>query len=70
MRNGHLKLGDFALVKSLNLHRNIVSAGTSSQTSCYIAPEVMNGEMFDKSSDIWSLGCLLFELMELKCPVS
>lgn len=28
----------------------------------YTAPEVIKGEDFSKSSDLWSLGCLLYEM--------
>jgi serine/threonine protein kinase len=28
----------------------------------YVAPEILNGEEHGKSSDIWSLGCLLYEM--------
>lgn len=32
-----------------------------------MAPEVIQGQQADYSSDIWSLGCVLFELMTLTC---
>lgn len=28
----------------------------------YMAPEAIKGEDFSKSSDLWSLGCLLYEM--------
>lgn len=28
----------------------------------YMAPEVLNGEEHTKASDLWSLGCMLYEM--------
>lgn len=32
-------------------------------TSQYRAPEVILGASYDQSADMWSLGCLVFELL-------
>ena len=34
----------------------------------YVSPEVVKGEPYDWSSDVWSLGCLLYELATLRSP--
>jgi serine/threonine protein kinase len=34
----------------------------------YMAPEILRGEPYSLSSDIWSLGVTLFEMLFGKCP--
>ncbi|KAJ7797877.1 kinase-like domain-containing protein [Mycena olivaceomarginata] len=51
-----VKLGDFGLSKAL--------AGTP----LYMSPELMQGAAYDSKTDIWSSGCLLYELCALKHP--
>lgn len=31
----------------------------------YIAPEIQIQNQYDQASDLWSLGCVLYELMKL-----
>lgn len=64
---GAVKLGDFGVAK--------VMAGTTAlgQMTCvgsptYMAPEVVGGEMYGHACDIWSLGCIFYELCALKKP--
>lgn len=34
----------------------------------YASPQVWKNEAYDVKSDIWSLGCVLYELINLKLP--
>ncbi len=34
-------------------------------TPCYISPEICEGKMYAKKSDIWALGCILYEMTTL-----
>ena len=33
-----------------------------------MSPEILNNEDYNAKSDIWSIGCLLYEMMTFKCP--
>jgi NIMA (never in mitosis gene a)-related kinase len=41
---------------------------TQTGTPYYASPEVWNNKPYDCNSDIWSLGCLLYEMTTLKAP--
>ena len=63
--NGMAKLGDLNICKILsddNLGR------TQTGTPAYAAPEVWMEKPYGLKSDIWSLGCVLYEMITLKCP--
>lgn len=36
-------------------------------TPCYMAPEVWAGRPYSYSSDMWSLGAVLYEMMTFRC---
>lgn len=64
--NKNIKLGDFGLSKALG--EMSVMASTNVGTPYYMAPEVWEGHMYDCKSDIWSAGCLIYELANLRPP--
>ena len=37
-------------------------------TPYYVAPEIVRGDAYGLASDVWSLGCLLYELATLRSP--
>ena len=61
-----IKIGDFGLAKELSSRSQL--AQTNVGTPFYMAPEIMNDKDYDAKSDIWSLGCLVYELAALRPP--
>lgn len=41
---------------------------TQTGTPYYASPEVWKDQPYDYKSDIWSLGCVLYEICSLKPP--
>lgn len=62
----NIKIGDFGLAKELSNHTKF--AQTNVGTPLYMAPEIINEKNYDEKTDIWSLGCLLYELAALRPP--
>nr|XP_025967031.1 serine/threonine-protein kinase Nek2 [Dromaius novaehollandiae] len=62
----NVKLGDFGLARIL--HHETSFAKTFVGTPYYMSPEQMNRMSYNEKSDIWSLGCLLYELCALSPP--
>jgi tRNA A-37 threonylcarbamoyl transferase component Bud32 len=60
-----VKLLDFGLARSLVASRN---SQTLSGTPHYVAPERIRGEPASPSSDVYSLGILLYEMLTGKVP--
>uniref|UniRef100_UPI003AAB6B17 serine/threonine-protein kinase Nek2 isoform X4 n=1 Tax=Centroberyx gerrardi TaxID=166262 RepID=UPI003AAB6B17 len=62
----NVKLGDFGLARILNHDTSF--AKTFVGTPYYMSPEQFNRMSYNEKSDIWSLGCLLYELCALSPP--
>lgn len=62
----NVKLGDFGLARILNHDSSF--AKTFVGTPYYMSPEQMSRMSYNEKSDIWSLGCLLYELCALMPP--
>ena len=61
---GVLKLGDFGVARVLASTQDM--AQTRVGTPCYIAPERCDGRAYSYASDVWSVGCLLYELLSTR----
>ncbi|GMF33212.1 unnamed protein product [Phytophthora lilii] len=62
---GYLVLGDLGIAKTLTSGD---MAATVIGTPLYMAPEVLDGKDYSFSSDVWALGCVLYELCTGKPP--
>ncbi|GAA5852835.1 hypothetical protein JCM8547_004700 [Rhodosporidiobolus lusitaniae] len=58
-KENNLKLGDFGLSKAM---QQAAMTQTYVGTPYYMSPELINGQPYDVKSDIWALGCLIYEL--------
>ena len=64
--SNNIKLGDFGLARVLT--ENSCFAQTHVGTPYYMSPEQIIESKYNEKSDIWSLGCLVYELASLKPP--
>ncbi|MCX5362237.1 Stk1 family PASTA domain-containing Ser/Thr kinase [Streptomyces sp. NBC_00124] len=68
-RNGQVKVMDFGIARAMG-----DSGMTMTQTSAvigtaqYLSPEQAKGEQVDQRSDLYSTGCLLYELLTVRPP--
>jgi NIMA (never in mitosis gene a)-related kinase 1/4/5 len=63
-KDGVLKLGDLNVSKVAK--RGMLSTQTG--TPYYASPEVWKDKPYDSKSDIWSVGCVLYEMCALNPP--
>ncbi|CAH1267417.1 NEK1 [Branchiostoma lanceolatum] len=64
MRDGAIKLGDFGIARVLN--NTMELARTCIGTPYYLSPEMCENRPYNNKSDIWALGCVLYEMCTLK----
>uniref|UniRef100_A0A8C4RYN9 non-specific serine/threonine protein kinase n=1 Tax=Erpetoichthys calabaricus TaxID=27687 RepID=A0A8C4RYN9_ERPCA len=61
-----VKLGDFGIARMLN--NTMELARTCVGTPYYLSPEICESKPYNNKTDVWSLGCVLYELCTLKHP--
>jgi serine/threonine protein kinase len=65
----HVKLGDFGVASQLPANGSLPPNDTIIGTSAYLAPEVIDCQTVSFSADIFSLGCILLEMITLEKPI-
>jgi len=62
---GHVKLVDFGFTKLLAANQLAMSVVG---TPLYMSPELLQKQGYDDRTDVWSLGCIFYELLTLAPP--
>ena len=71
--DGRVKVLDFGLAKSAgdqaaSQDSAVTQMGSIIGTPAYMSPEQMRGKSTDRRTDIWSFGCVLYEMLTGKRP--
>ena len=64
-KNNDVKIGDLGIAKQLIKQRY---ANTLIGTPYYLSPEICKEKPYNEKSDIWALGCILYELCTFEHP--
>ena len=64
--DGNVRLGDFGVSKLLESTSDL--ARTKVGTPYFMSPELCESRPYSSKSDIWALGCLLYEMLALRPP--
>jgi eukaryotic-like serine/threonine-protein kinase len=65
--NGTVKIADFGIARAAQATK-LTQIGSILGTAAYLAPEQAAGEPVTAAADIYSLGCVLFELLTARTP--
>ena len=70
--SGQVKVTDFGIAQAAtaNAGDNLTQAGSVMGTATYFSPEQAQGHAVDPRSDLYSLGCVLFEMLTTRPPFS
>ena len=68
--SGRVKILDFGLARSQSEQAQLTVSGTILGTPAYMAPEQGGGLPVDHRADLFSLGCILYEMLTGKRPFS
>lgn len=68
--SGHVKVADFGIAQAFAAsdQANLTRAGAVMGTATYFSPEQAQGQPVDPRSDLYSLGCVLFEMLAARPP--
>ncbi|XP_040566534.1 uncharacterized protein [Lepeophtheirus salmonis] len=67
-KSGKAKLCDFGFARNLGLNTFVLTSIKG--TPLYMAPELIEERPYDNAADLWSVGCILYELLVGAPPFS
>jgi serine/threonine-protein kinase len=71
LSEGHALVADFGIARAISNEgesQKLTATGMSMGTPYYMAPEQASGEVVGPSADIYSLGCMLYEMLAGEPP--
>jgi serine/threonine protein kinase len=66
--DGEAKVTDFGIARSLDVEHGVTQTGTVLGTSNYLSPEQASGKQVTPTTDVYSLGVVLYELLTAEVP--
>ncbi len=66
--DGHVKVTDFGVAKAFGQLHDATSSGTLKGKLNYMAPEQVNSGLIDRRTDVFALGCVLYEATTGRVP--
>ena len=66
--NGRGVILDFGLAQLASANSKLTREGTTLGTCAYMSPEQGMGEEVDAPTDVWALGCVLYEMLAGQAP--
>ncbi|XP_055587389.1 serine/threonine-protein kinase fused [Uranotaenia lowii] len=67
-RNKTAKLCDFGFARNMTMGTHVLTSIKG--TPLYMAPELMEAKPYDHHADLWSLGCIIYEMLAGEPPFS
>lgn len=70
LQDGHAVIADFGIARAIDAAESdkLTMTGTSVGTAAYMSPEQFSGMPVDGRADIYSLGCVLYEMLVGQTP--